>query len=326
MSIHGLCHNAGMAKNIDWRMSYFPVLHGDALLLALTDDHDWPSAKTLTLDGTLLQRKTELHVTLLGRDLTAVVRARLEQAHIHAIATRFEWHLRRTGAGCVLRKTKHEGAAPLPCTSLIERVELPAFSGFRQALAEAAQVAIPEALPHVTLYTAGDPAGIGVPDLDALAAMRQFDLRLPLDTAPPPPALPPRLQAVYADAEYRIPSLFACLRISHTCATLDAELARRSAHRAIVITACNPYSTTLAPAANALRQQWLQHELARAGIATLPAEGHDPTGRWPTEPGLLAFDTSPAFDDILLRRFEQHALVAITRGQPAHLLLHPGHR
>lgn len=310
-----------MASPSDHRTPCSLALRGAALLLALADNRDWPSAKTLTLGDTLLHRKTELHVTLLGRDLTAAVRARLAETDINTIAARFDWHLRRTGAGCVLAKTKLDGGAPLPCTSLIERVELPAVSGFRQTLAEAAGISIPETLPHVTLYTAGDPAGISVPDLDALAALRQFDLRLPLDAAPPPPTLPARLQTAYADAEYHIPSLPACLRIGHPCATLDAELARRSAYRAIVITACNPYSAALAPAANTLRQQWLQHELATAAIATLPAEGHDPTGRWPTEPGLLAFDTSPAFDDSLLRRFEQHALVAVTRGQPARLVL-----
>src|SRR5690606_15496098 len=214
-----------------------------------------------------------------------------------------------TGNGSVLRKTKFEHDQPLPCASVVEWVDLPAFPRFRQALAETAQVSIPEALPHVTLYTAGDPTGISVPDLDALASMRQFDLRLPLDAAPPPPALPSRLHEAYEAADYHVPQLSTVLRIGQPNRALDAELGRRRCRRAIVVTACNPYSAVLVPAANTLRQQWLLHELERAGIATLPVENHDPGGHWPCEPGLLAFDTTAAFDDILLRRFEQHALV-----------------
>lgn len=186
-------------------------------------------------------------------------------------------------------------------------------------------MSIPEALPHVTLYTAGDPAGIGVPGLNALAAMRQFDLRLPLDSAPPPPALPPHLHAAYEATEYHVPQLSTQLRIGQPNRAMDAELARRGAQRAIVITACNPYSAVFVPAANALRQKWLSHELESAGIATLPSENRDSSGHWPCEPSLLAFDTTVAFDDILLRRFEQHALVVMESGQPARLQLHPDH-
>lgn len=299
---------------------------GDALLLAVADGRDWPSTATLDLGGTRLHRKAELHVTLLGREPTASARAKLGDARIRAIAATFDWRWHRTGAGSVLCKTKIEGGAPLPCTSLVEWIELPAFSDFRMALAETMQMSIPDTLPHVTLYVAGDPAGISMPDLTTLAVLRQFDLRLPRGDAPPPPALPAALHAAYAAAEYRIPNLSACLHIGHSCASIDAELARRNARRAIVITACNPYSETLAPAANALRQQWLQDELEGAGITTLPAENRDPGGRWPCEPGLLAFDTSADFDDGLLRRFEQHAIVVIEFSQPAHLLLHPSHR
>lgn len=299
--------------------------HGDALLLAVADSRDWPATSTLDLDGVVLQRKTELHVTLLGRGLAAAVRARLDAAQIRSLASKFDWSLRRTGNGSVLRKTKLEHAPALPCASVVEWVDLPAFSRFRQALAEAGQVSIPETLPHVTLYTAGDSTGIGVPDLDALAAMRQFDLRLPLNAALPPPALSPRLHAAYEAADYRVPQLSTGLRIGQPNRALDAELARRRARRAIIVTACNPYSAVLVPAANALRQQWLLHELERAGIAILPAENRDPSGHWPCEPSLLAFDTAAALDDILLRRFEQHALVVMESGQPARLHLHPGH-
>lgn len=301
------------------------ALHGDALLLSVADGRDWPAAETLKLDGLLLQRKTELHVTLLGRALAAAVRTRLDAEQIRSLASQFDWSLRRTGNGSVLRKTKLEHGPALPCASVVEWVEFPAFPRFRQALAEAAGLSIPETLPHVTLYTAGDPAGIGVPDLDALAAMRQFDLRLPLDAAPPPPALPSHLRTAYEAADYRIPQLSTRLRIGQPNRALDAELARRGAHRAIVVTACNPYSAVLIPSANALRQQWLLHALERAGIAILPAENRDPSGHWPCEPSLLAFDTTAAFDDFLLRRFEQHALIAMESGQPARLRLHPDH-
>lgn len=321
-----LCHNAGMPKSNCLAVASEPGFHGQVMLLPLSDDPDWPAAPTLEIDGATLVRKSEFHVTLLDRALATTLRARLGDARIAALAADFDWRPQRSGEGSVLRKTKTDAGAPLPCASLIERVALPAFAAFRRALAAASGLPVPEALPHVTLYVAGDPAGIGLPDLAAFAATRQFDLPVPGTFASSPPTLTAALRAAYASADYRIAQPPMDVRVGRRCAALDAEFTRLPARRGIVITACNPFSTPLSPAANALRQQWLQFELASAGIATAAAENRDPAGRWPAEPSLLAFDTLPELDDRLLQRHRQHALLAIDCGRPARLVLHPWHR
>ena len=303
-----------------------PWFHGEVLLLPVADDNDWPQAGVLDLDGTQLLRKSEFHLTLLGRSLAPMLRERLGDARIHALATSFDWQLRRTGAGSVLAKRKAMDGVPLPCASLIERIDLPALHAFRQALAAVAGLPIPDTLAHVTLYVAGDPDGIGLPDHASFAATRQFDLPLPGNFDQAPPALTTALRDAYRATDYRITRPDIRLRIGQSCPALEVELARRGAKRASLITACNPFSAQLPAAANALRQQFLQAELAAIGIATLATMSHDPAGDWPDEPGLLAIDISPDTDDALLRRYQQHALVALDCGQPARLVLHPRHR
>ncbi len=303
-----------------------PELHGEALLLPLADDDDWPNAPVLEIGGTKLRRKSEFHVTLLGRTQLSTLRERLGDARILQLANGFDWQLQRTGEGSVLAKCKPMGTASVACTSVIERLHMPVFSAFRHALSEAADVPIADALPHVTLYVAGDPDGIGLPDLASFAATRQFDLPLPGNIDRPPPALTSNLHEAYLAADYRIGEAASQLRIGHPCPQLDPEFARHGARRALLITACNPFSIPLATAANALRQQFLQSEFDTNGITTLAAAGHDPEGRWPAEPSLLALGTLPDYDDALLLRHQQHAAVVIEPGQPALLLWHPAHR
>ncbi len=303
-----------------------PAFFGKALLLPVADGADWPCAPSLRLGETVLLRKPEFHVTLLNQELGAALRTRLDEAHLLALASTFDWRFRRCAEATVLRKIKLDGANPLPCASLIEHIELPAFSTFRAALAKASGLTIPDAPPHVTLYVAGDPTGIGVPDLHALTQLRQFDLHLPGAAVQPPPALAAELLAAYLAANYVVRALGLTLRIDAPSPMFDVELERRGAQRAIVISACNPFSVPQPEAANALRQQLLQFELGQAGLATLDSENRDPSGQWPAEHSLLAFDTTPDFDDRLLKRFEQHALVTIERGEPARLVLHPSRR
>jgi hypothetical protein len=53
---------------------------------------------------------------------------------------------------------------------VIEHLQMPAFAAFRDALARATGLPLDCGVPHATLYVAGDPAGIGLPDLAAYRA------------------------------------------------------------------------------------------------------------------------------------------------------------
>lgn len=301
----------------------WPGFHADSLLLPLADDGAWPAAPALELDGLRLQRKHEFHVTLLNRSLGASLREHLGDAAIRDVFTALPWAPRATGQAHLLRKAKRTAAGVQHCASLIERLDLPALAAFRSALARQAGIALPEVLPHVTLYVTGDPDGIGLPDLAAFRASRVADLHLPSADEVAPPPLDPGLLAAYRATDYVLTRPPATLHVGESSPALDAELDRHGATRAIVITACNPWSQILAPADNAMRMQLLHHELQAAGHPTSAAEGRDRLGQWPAEASLLAIGTTPAQDDSLLHRYGQHALVAIERGQPARLVLHP---
>ncbi|MGV8943823.1 DUF3293 domain-containing protein, partial [Thermomonas sp.] len=211
--------------------------------------------------------------------------------------------------------------------SITERLDVPALASFRSALAHAAQMDVPELLPHVTLYAAGDPAGIGLPDLAALQAAHVAHLRLPGIGNRAPPPLPQVLLEDYQAAHYVIgvkPSI--TLKIGEASPRMDALLQNQHSRRAILMTAYNPFSESSDFRANSLRQQMLRHWLRDAGMQVFDAESLDPDGQWPAEPGVLVFGTEPAFEDRLLRDFEQHALVVVTPGDPVALVLHPDHR
>ena len=51
-------------------------------------------------------------------------------------------------------------------------VGAPGFAAFRAALGVRCGVALPDAVPHVTLYVAGKPTGIGLPDVAAFHRLR----------------------------------------------------------------------------------------------------------------------------------------------------------
>jgi hypothetical protein len=89
----------------------------------------------------------------------------------------------------------------------------------------------------------------------------------------------------------------------------DAEpaptLAR--ADEAWVVTAHNPFSQPLPPAANATRAVAMLAEVERAGLPWLAAEGRSPDGGW-SEAGLLLPGAPRAAVLALARSFDQNAV------------------
>lgn len=114
------------------------------------------------------------------------------------------------------------------------------------------------------------------------------------------------LDAAYRAAHYRIetaPPIL--LRIGHA----HPALAALFPHGGVFLTACNPRSRRLRPAANARRLRALRRAVERAGHAWLPGRGLDPQGMWPDEPGLWIPGLTPDTGLRLARRFGQYALV-----------------
>lgn len=286
-----------------------------------------PCSGSLELNSQRFVAKRELHITLLNRALGTVLRNALG---VDTVRFHFEaqnWAINRTGDGQLLHTIKHDAMQLLECGSIIERLDVPALAAFRIALADAAKIHVPALLPHVTLYAAGDPVGIGLPDLAALHAAHVADICLPGMRNRAPPELSRALLAAYEAASFVINvKTPITLKLGETSTGMDALLQDYGSKRAMIVTAFNPFSEPIDSRANGLRQQMLRHSLGDAGFQFLDVLGMDPLGHWPPEPSLLVFETDPVFEDQLLQDYEQHALVIVAPGRPAALALHPEHR
>ena len=117
---------------------------------------------TLRVDALVLERKREFHVTLLDRALGARVHVPraggAPAAALPALFASLDWAWRATGERWLLLEAKPEGASH----SVVELIDMPALARFREAVGERLGEPLPDAPPHVTLYVAGDPVGIGL--------------------------------------------------------------------------------------------------------------------------------------------------------------------
>lgn len=139
----------------------------------------WPPPRTaIELDGLRLDPKPELHLTLVGRALSAELQATFgdrAEALVEAARDALDWRFERTGHLRLLRKPlSGDDGHTLLAHSLVELVHLPAMAPFHRALGHLLGRQLPLPPPHVTLYTAGRAQGIGV---SSPARLRAFTLR-----------------------------------------------------------------------------------------------------------------------------------------------------
>ncbi len=124
-------------------------------------------------------------------------------------------------------------------------------------------------------------------------------------SAPQEPAASALAQA-YRAAHYRIETVPPIiLRIGQAHPALAAPFPQGG----VFLTACNPRSRRLRPAANARRMRALRRAVERLGYAWLPGLGLDPHGLWPDEPSLWIPGLSLEKGLRLAHRFGQNALV-----------------
>lgn len=134
-----------------------------------------PFDECFEADGVRLQRKAEFHVTVLSRDMSRLA-AGLGEDGLRASYESLSWTPRRTGRYALLHKAKPAETGAIECWSLIEHLHLPAMLDFRAGLARILGPAFAEPVPHVTHFVHGDPNGIGVPDVRALAMLQVRDV------------------------------------------------------------------------------------------------------------------------------------------------------
>jgi hypothetical protein len=117
-----------------------------------------PLAAVLDLAEGPLDRKDELHMTLLSRREAAAVAATLDEREWPAWFARHDWRLRLTDRWCLL----HDVEAGRPVRAVIAAIDCDALNAFRRDLGYAAAVVLEDTLPHVTLWVAGTRKGIGL--------------------------------------------------------------------------------------------------------------------------------------------------------------------
>ena len=139
---------------------------GGGLILPLAHDaHLRPDMPPrLCLDGQVLDRKTELHLTLLDRTRGTALRRRLGEARVRSLFESLDWSPQGTGRHALLHRARQRRPDKPAAWSVVERLDEPALAAFRERLAGASGMDLDPGVPHVTLYVAGDPSGIGVPD------------------------------------------------------------------------------------------------------------------------------------------------------------------
>ena len=104
------------------------------------------------------------------------------------------------------------------------------------------------------------------------------------------------------------------LNIGRPSAAFDAELARRGAETAVVVTAYNPRSEVLPDAENRLRHDQLKAVLDARGFPYAIGEGRDPTGHWQAEVECVVFGITVETGIALARAFDQNAIVFVRKG------------
>jgi hypothetical protein len=104
------------------------------------------------------------------------------------------------------------------------------------------------------------------------------------------------------------------LNIDRRNPEFDTVLDGRGATTAVVVTAYNPRSIVLAEAENRARHAQLTALLEARGHAYALGEGRDPTGHWKAELECVVFGIPVEVGLEIARRFEQNAIVFVTRG------------
>lgn len=160
--------------------------HPPHTLLLPIDPDCWPPPPgPIRVGDTVYAAKRELHVTLIGSRLGHELHVTFATAFLHDEITRAlagqDWRFQRTGrlvalahpaagAGNANSRAPQRG-------SVIELIELPAMRLFHRALGALLGRQLPVPPPHVTLYTAGDPGGIGLASPRQLRTRRLRELR-----------------------------------------------------------------------------------------------------------------------------------------------------
>jgi hypothetical protein len=145
----------------------------------------WSAELEPLVGGIRYRAKTELHITLLSRvQIEALAEAGLDARELDRWLARFRFRFRWTRRLWLIERGSEAGKE----RSIVQLIRQPDQSRLRRALKRASGVNLGEPVPHVTLYTAGCPEGIGIPNREAFRRLRTAALSLAALTDPTHPA------------------------------------------------------------------------------------------------------------------------------------------
>lgn len=129
---------------------------GRGLILPLDPAPFATLPESLLLGATRLARKHEFHITLLNGEHWKTAVAAVGIAQVRALFEQVDWQMHADGRFWLV--SRQPGATA--CT-IIAMLHAPGAQRFRSELAQAG-APLPPPIPHVTLYQAGAPGGIGI--------------------------------------------------------------------------------------------------------------------------------------------------------------------
>jgi Protein of unknown function (DUF3293) len=111
------------------------------------------------------------------------------------------------------------------------------------------------------------------------------------------------------------------IRIGHHSLMIDRLLSSMKTRNGAFITAYNSFSKRRSAGTNACWDRALKSYLSARGFASLAGEGRGENSEWPPEASTLAFGLSRAQAAAIGRRLRQNAIVYVSLGRPAELIL-----
>jgi len=133
----------------------------------------------------------------------------------------------------------------------------------------------------------------------------------------------PEHEAAYRASAYRVFVLGRdrfTIRCDEPSDELDRLLDETRTTPWAFLTACNPRSQLLDDDTNDARMVQLEAAVRSHGFDCHCGESEADDGSWPAEPSLLVLGIDEAHALAIAREFEQHAILAGSRGQPARLV------
>lgn len=125
----------------------------------------------------------------------------------------------------------------------------------------------------------------------------------------------------YMATEFQSSDRSLVMRVGEVCEELSAAFTQFAVSSAAFVTAMNPYSKIVSDDQNAAAHDSLIKTLESAQIPFFGAFGVDPSGRWPSEEGVIAFGLDLEAAIIFGTDFEQNAIVWVGKDCVPQLVL-----